>query len=64
MTIEKIVKREPQFFRKPWSRLSDDEKKEIIEKSILKKEEIHRKENKKKADIIQGKQRTQDNSWE
>lgn len=58
-----FVKRKPQFSRKPWSRLAEDERQEIIEKSIIKKEELTRKENKKNSDIEQGKQRTQDNSW-
>lgn len=55
---------ELQGYKMPWRLLSDDEKKEIVEKSKKKKEELQRLENLKKADIIAGKQRTMENCWE
>ncbi len=51
-------------FRVPWNRLSQEEKDEIVEKSKKRKEEEQRQLNKKIADIMMGKQRTQENSWE
>lgn len=49
--------------RTPWRLLTDEEKEEIMEKSTKKKEEAQRKENQKIADIILGKQRTNENAW-
>lgn len=51
-------------YRTPWRLLSEEEKAEIIEKAEKRKEEQKRLENIKKADIIAGKQKTIDNSWE
>jgi predicted Fe-S protein YdhL (DUF1289 family) len=51
-------------FRVPWDRLSQAEKDEIMEKAKLRREEEQRKLNRKTADIMMGKQRTVDNSWE
>lgn len=51
------------MYKTPWSRMSEDEKKEIIEKSKIRKEEEDRKKNILAADVIIGKQRTVDNSW-
>lgn len=60
---KKKFEKKPEQHRTPWRLLTDEEKEEIMEKSAKKKEEAQRKENKKIADIIMGKQRTQDNSW-
>lgn len=40
------------------------EKEEIVEKAKVKKEELLRLENIKKADVIIGRQKTQENIWE
>ena len=53
-----------EMYKTPWNRLSEEEKQEIIEKSKIRKEEEDRKKNRKIADIILGRQRTVDNSWE
>jgi hypothetical protein len=51
-------------FKVPWSRLSQEEKDEIIEKAKIRKEEEDRKKNQRLADIILGRQRTQDTAWD
>ncbi|HMB45769.1 MAG TPA: hypothetical protein VKL21_08105 [Candidatus Methanoperedens sp.] len=59
MLYEKYETR-TQFYRRPWNRLTAEEKEEIIIKSNLKKIEEMLKENKKKVEIMTGKQRTID----
>lgn len=54
---------ELQSYKTPWRFLSDEEKEEIKKNADKKKEELLRLENIKKADIISGKQKTQENSW-
>lgn len=63
MNEKKFEKKFDEVRRTPWRLLSDEEKQEIMDKSAKKKEEAQRKENKKIADIIMGKQKTQD-CWE
>lgn len=53
-----------QSYKIPWRLMSDDEKEEIKKNAAKKKEELQRLENIKQADIIAGKQRTMENSWE
>lgn len=53
-----------QSYKIPWRLMSDDEKEEIKKNADKKKEELLRLENIKKADIISGRQKTQENSWE
>lgn len=53
-----------QSYKTPWRLLSDEEKEEIVENAKKKKEERQRLDNLKAADIIAGRQRTVDNSWE
>jgi len=60
---KKFEKKFDEVRRTPWRLLTDEEKKEIMEKSAKKKEEVQHKENKKIADIIMGRQKTQDNAW-
>lgn len=48
----------------PWNRLTKAEKEEIINNSNKRKEEKQRLDNIKNADIITGRQKTQENSWE
>lgn len=55
---------ELRSYKTPWRLLSDEEKEEIVAKAAKKKEELQRLENIKQADIIAGKQRTMENSWE
>jgi len=55
---------ELQSHRTPWRLLTDEEKEEIVAKANKKKEEKQRLENIKNADIITGRQKTQENSWE
>lgn len=55
---------ELQSYKTPWRLLSDEEKEEIVEKAKVKKEELLRLENIKKADVISGRQKTMENSWE
>lgn len=50
-------------YRTNWRLLSDEEKEEIVEKAAKKKEEKLRLDNIKAADIIAGRQKTQENSW-
>lgn len=45
------------MYKTPWRNLSEDEKKDIIEKSKIRKEEEDRKKNRKIADIMMGKQK-------
>lgn len=52
-----------QSYKTPWRLMTDEEKKEIVEKATKKKEEKLRLDNIKAADIIAGKQKTQENSW-
>lgn len=52
-----------QGYKTPWRLMSDDEKEEIKKNADKKKEELLRLENIKKADIIAGRQKTQENSW-
>lgn len=47
-----------------WDRLSEDEKKEIKAKAAKKREDKERLDNIKAVDIMTGRQRTLDNSWE
>lgn len=61
MARRKIIE---QKSRTLWCRLTQEEQMEIIEKSNIKKEDAQRKKNKIIADIMLGKQRTIDNSWE
>lgn len=49
--------------RTPWRLLTKEEKEEIMEKAKKKKEEKQRLDNLKAADIIAGRQKTQENSW-
>lgn len=51
------------MYRTPWSRMTEDEKEEIIEKVKKRKEEAQRKKNILAADVMRGKQKTIDNSW-
>jgi len=53
-----------QSYKIPWRLMSDDEKEEIKKNATKKREELLRLENIKKADIISGRQKTQENSWE
>lgn len=53
-----------QSYKTPWRLLTDEEKEEIMENAKKKKDELQRLENLKAADIITGKQKTQENSWE
>lgn len=52
-----------EMYRTKWEQLSQEEKDEIVEKARIRKEEEDRKKNRKIADIMMGKQRTQENSW-
>lgn len=52
-----------QSYRTPWRLMTDEEKKEIVENAKKKKEEKQRLDNLKAADIIAGRQKTQENSW-
>jgi predicted Fe-S protein YdhL (DUF1289 family) len=53
-----------ELYREQWKNLSQEEKDEIVERSKKRKEEEQRKLNRKTADIMMGRQRTQDNCWE
>ncbi len=48
----------------PWNRLTKAEQEEIINNANKRKEEKQRLDNIKNADIITGRQKTQENSWE
>lgn len=50
-------------YRTPWRLMTEEEKKEIIDNSVKRKEEKQKLENIKNADIITGKQKTVD-CWE
>ena len=53
-----------QSYKTPWRLLTDEEKEEIVENANKRKEEKLRLDNIKAADIIAGRQKTQENSWE
>jgi ribosomal protein S4 len=62
---KKSMKYEPrELYRTPWNQLSEEEQETIKEKAQLRREEEDRKKNRKIADIMLGRQRTQDNCWE